>query len=180
MPPIDMETFANIFGGSVDFLRKFFPPQPTAIDFLAVSDDDGRIVVTPARPDIAIALVNPAGTIVSVVPHLVIPRIDSPLSAVIDEFEYLINRPDVSELELQKFINAHPPLVMGLDYDAVFPQVALERRDDGPLIPDFLLKLLDKAEVDLLDLKLPNAKMTSGGKNRLRFSQVVQNGIAQL
>jgi hypothetical protein len=179
MPPVNIEKLATIFGGSLDFLRPYFARHPVA-DMLAFAEDNGRIVVKPAMPDIAIALIEPAGAIVRVIPQIIVPFIQSPLSAAIDELEHLINRSDVREMELQKFMEAHPEFLTGLEYDQLFPQVALERLDNGPLVPDFLLKLIGKSEVDLLDLKLPGAKRISGKKDRLRFSQVVQDGIAQL
>jgi hypothetical protein len=54
----------------------------------------------------------------------------------VEELEMLINRPDVSERELQCFFEARPHFLSAMH--TVLPQVRLSKYDGGLLIPDFI------------------------------------------
>jgi hypothetical protein len=99
----------------------------------------------------------------------------------VEELETLINNPKVRESELQAFFEAHQDLLIGDNYRAARPHLALERDTEGPLIPDFLLEPFDQDGLaDLLELKLPSAKLIVGSPNRRRFSASVTEACAQL
>ena len=100
--------------------------------------------------------------------------------ALIDELETLINSTKLSESRLQDFFESNPEFLCGDIYESAHPHIMLQR-PEGPLIPDFALKPCNEAALcDLLELKLPNAKLIVGPGNRRRLSQAVMDACAQL
>nr|WP_238355034.1 Shedu anti-phage system protein SduA domain-containing protein [Kribbella sandramycini] len=97
----------------------------------------------------------------------------------ISELEVLINDPSVREHDLQAFFEANPQFLSGVDYDRVVPHPVLTRDEGGPLIPDFMLEVTGGA-ADVLDLKLPTARLVTGSRDRRRFGRVVQDALAQV
>lgn len=98
----------------------------------------------------------------------------------LSEFDDILNDPSAREHHFQEFFERNPQFLLGLDYERAIPHPILYREEDGPLIPDFFLQPLDNALCDVLDLKLPTAKLIVGGKNRLRLSSSLFEAVAQL
>jgi cold shock CspA family protein len=99
----------------------------------------------------------------------------------IDAFEDLVNTRGVSENALQTFLASHPHFLTGDDYASASSHIVLEREHDGPLIPDFVLKPHDpEGLADLVELKLPSAKLLIEKQNRVRLSAAVFEACAQL
>jgi Domain of unknown function (DUF4263) len=100
----------------------------------------------------------------------------------VEELESLINRPDVSEPELQKFFEAHPHFLSATH--TLLPHVRLAKHDGALLIPDFILKPIVAQQRDsrweVLDLKLPQVKLLAGRGTRAKLSSKVMNAIRQL
>jgi Domain of unknown function (DUF4263) len=101
----------------------------------------------------------------------------------VDEFEWLINREDVSEQELQRFFENHPHF-LSMSHTAM-PRVRLQRHDGSVLIPDFVLKPIFAQRRDshweVLDLKLPSVKLLSGKAiSRRKLSSHVMSAVRQL
>ncbi len=113
-----------------------------------------------------------------------IVQVASPSPFVLDirlrEFEELINWKDVSELEIQRFLEKHPEFLVGDQYSRLHSQLILDRGDRGNLIPDFFAELPHSGYFDLVDLKKPNEKLIVGGKNRRGLSAAVSSAIYQL
>nr|WP_236017537.1 Shedu anti-phage system protein SduA domain-containing protein [Roseivirga sp. E12] len=99
----------------------------------------------------------------------------------IEEFEYLINKKNVREQELHFFFEKNPDFLLFNDnYHKLRSKIVLESTE-GNLIPDFVLEPYDDYYSDLVELKLPTKKIFSGtNKNRIKYSQNVAEGIAQL
>lgn len=101
--------------------------------------------------------------------------------SLIDELEALINKPGVSESQLQSFFERNPNFLCADTYEAAYPHIVLQRQDAGPLIPDFALKPYNESALcDLLELKLPSAKLVVGPNNRKRLSARLIEACAQL
>jgi hypothetical protein len=96
------------------------------------------------------------------------------------KLEELINDPGASEQDLQNFFEEHPHLLAGGDFERVLPHPALTRTEQGSLIPDFMLEPSSEGFADVLDLKLPAARIVAGKPDRLRHSAAVSEAIAQL
>lgn len=96
------------------------------------------------------------------------------------EFERLINEKTVKEHHVQKFLERNPNFLKGLNYQNIYPQLVLERDDDGALIPDFILEPFDGAFCDILDIKLPKQKLLVGGKDRGQLAAGLHEVAAQL
>ncbi|MBX2835097.1 MAG: DUF4263 domain-containing protein [Micavibrio sp.] len=101
----------------------------------------------------------------------------------IEEFEYLINKTDTKEADLQDFFVCHPDFILFDDYKKAHSQIILSSEEFGmdKLIPDFILEP-HKPNIlsDILEIKLPKAKLVSLRKNRERFSSFVSDACAQL
>ena len=101
--------------------------------------------------------------------------------SAVDELEALINSAGVSESHLQSFFERNPTFLCGDIYETAYPHIVLQRPKVGPLIPDFALKPCNQnALCDLLELKLPSAKLVVGQDNRRRLSAAVMEAVAQL
>ena len=100
----------------------------------------------------------------------------------IDEFEWLINRPDVNEHEIQKFFESHPHFLSS--NHTPIPHVRFGKHDGTVLIPDFILKPIVAQRRDsrweVLDLKLPQVKLLAGRGSRAKLSAKVMDAIRQL
>ncbi|EPF7979260.1 Shedu anti-phage system protein SduA domain-containing protein [Vibrio harveyi] len=98
----------------------------------------------------------------------------------IKELEWLINKHNVSEHELQKFFEKNPSLIMGADHIKTHAQLSLVREDLGELRPDFFLERIDGGFCDVLDIKLPKEKLVVGKDNRRTFSSAISSAVGQL
>lgn len=103
-----------------------------------------------------------------------------PLEQDIEQLEWLINKPDVSEDDVQRFLEAKKHFLLGAEYRELHSQLALMRDGDSLLKPDFFLERIDGSLADILDLKLPTTRVVVGKKQRRRFSSGVQEAMAQL
>ena len=113
-------------------------------------------------------------------PGVIANTIGAVFSDEIKEFERLINSDDTRELHLQKFLEKHPNFLKGLNYENIYPQIILERDNDGSLRPDFILEPYDDAFCDILDIKLPNQKFFVGRKDRATLAAGLHEVAAQL
>ena len=101
--------------------------------------------------------------------------------ALVDELEALINKAGVSESQLQSFFERNPNFLCADTYETAYPHIVLQRPEAGPLIPDFALKPYNEnALCDLLEIKLPSAKLVVGSNNRKRLSAALMEACAQL
>ena len=100
----------------------------------------------------------------------------------IEQFEALINRKDVREQELQIFFEDHPYFLSLLSQPV--PHVRLRGPGGKILIPDLVLKPLATVRRDskweVLELKLPAAKLLAGKGSRRRLSRDVWKAVSQL
>lgn len=102
------------------------------------------------------------------------------MEEAVEEFEALLNDPKTGEAAFQDFFERYPQFILNDEYKKAHPQIALAR-DEGPLIPDFLLEPLDQSALcDILELKLPTAKVFVLKQSRMRFSAAVMEACAQL
>jgi hypothetical protein len=101
--------------------------------------------------------------------------------SLVEELEDLVNTPRVTERQLQEFFERNPRFLCGDAYQEARPHIILEREGSGPLIPDFVLRPHGTdALCDLLELKLPDAKLVVGRSDRRRLSSAVYEASAQL
>jgi hypothetical protein len=98
----------------------------------------------------------------------------------IEDFENLLNKENLTELEIQKFLEENPKFLYVLDYDEIRPQVCLADESGDALKPDFFLKPVGKRLWDILDIKLPNVNLVAGSANREGFSYNIHRGKSQL
>lgn len=98
----------------------------------------------------------------------------------VEEFESLLNKPNLREEEIQRFFSEHPKFLSIMDYDEVRPQISLIDESGTKLVPDFFLKPIGKNLWEILDIKLPTAKLVAGSPNRKGLSHCVHRGNAQL
>jgi hypothetical protein len=96
----------------------------------------------------------------------------------VDDLETLINSPNVKESALQRFIEAHPEVMLGGEYVRLHAQLLL-RGVGTELRPDFFVESVTGL-CDILELKLPTERIISGRIERRMFSSCVQMGIAQV
>lgn len=103
------------------------------------------------------------------------------------EFEELLTSPKVSEHDWQKFLEQHPVFLYLLgDYHdhrrevSLKPQLTIDENPDFGLRPDFLLKRIDLNLWDVLEIKLPNAKIVAGTPSRRRLSAPVISALSQI
>lgn len=98
---------------------------------------------------------------------------------IVSEFESLISMPGVKENELQNFLEYHPEFLEAMGYIRAYPHIILRENGKKDLIPDFLLELPGGRGFDILDLKLPRAKITALNPYK-RLSGEVSKAVAQL
>lgn len=119
-------------------------------------------------------------SLIVVAPHALSAGTRTVLYEQLREFEDLINSSSTREEDIHRFLEKNPSFVLGENYRKLHSKVLLEREDDGPLIPDFVLQPFDQELCDLLELKLPGEPVIVGSDNRRRFSSAVLSAVAQL
>lgn len=106
------------------------------------------------------------------------------LNELIDEFEQLINKKNVKEIELQNFFERNPDFILNDDYKIAHSKFKLTLEDgvnNNFLVPDFILEPHEPSSLcDILEIKLPNVKLFTIKKNRVRYSSAVLEVCAQL
>jgi hypothetical protein len=113
-------------------------------------------------------------------PAVIAKQTQSILRSELASFEKLIARTDVSEKEIQDWLETHPWFFKSLGFAKVYPKVVLERETDGPLIPDFILEPAANTWCEILDIKRPEPTLIAGPSDRKRFSAAVSQLQAQL
>ncbi|MCG6154066.1 DUF4263 domain-containing protein [Leptospira bandrabouensis] len=113
-------------------------------------------------------------------PTIFASKINDSQAKKIQEFTDLIKKKNVSEHELQLFLENNPFFFQALNYKTMRPQVILERDDGTSLRPDFFLQPYGSDWWEILDLKLPNKFIVVGGRDRKHFSSAVTEGLAQI
>jgi hypothetical protein len=104
----------------------------------------------------------------------------------VEQFEALINKADVTELDIQKFFEENPHFLLIARLMQALPQVRLPDDTGKLLIPDFILKpivalqRLRDSNWQVLDLKRPQAKLLAGPSDHRRFSSEVFQAITQV
>lgn len=108
-------------------------------------------------------------------------EIPLPLTTIslLSEFEEIINSPFVNEGKIQKFLEAHPEIIESLGYASCKPHVILREPNQKDLIPDFILQRPGNNGFDILDLKLPTARIAVSNPY-LRVSHEIIKALAQL
>ena len=108
------------------------------------------------------------------------PEIIDPFPAgAIGELEHLINSPNIEESSLQDFFERYPSFLLGAEYSSAFPHLTLLDAK-GKMIPDFVLSRIDTNLCDIMDIKLPTARIVTGQERRRQFSRELKDAIAQL
>jgi Domain of unknown function (DUF4263) len=157
------------------------PEKPTSEEeeALGVAIVDGRLRLIAIQPDGAVKFLDPHQGY----HHLLyIASLEAHgWKSLIEELEELINSPKVKEGQIQSFFERNPEFLVGDTYETAMPHIVLQRSGEGPLIPDFALKPSNaNALCDLLELKLPTAKLLTGRNNRRKLSSALLEACAQL
>lgn len=100
----------------------------------------------------------------------------------VDEFEALINDPEVSEDKIQEFFEKYPHFLS--EVAEALPHVRITNAHGRLIIPDFILKPRVAIERDssweMLELKLPQENVLVRKAERRRFSAKVHDGLTQI
>jgi hypothetical protein len=96
------------------------------------------------------------------------------------EFNDLLSRRSTTEPRYQRFLEEHPAFLNMLGYKQAYPKIILEREDGTSLVPDFMIEPFDQEFWDVLDIKLPTARLITGRRDRKKFSSEVHQLFGQL
>jgi hypothetical protein len=164
---ITKEAVGNLLRGEASQIAVV--PTTHGLKTMLVSEGD-PIIIAP-----------PSGLTMANMPYFSVRSKAHSWREQLERFDQLINDPSTKESDFQQFFDENWFFLSGLDYHKVIPHPVLVRDcNDGPLIPDYLLKPLDRSFCDILDLKLPTAKLIAGSKDRLRWTSKVNEAISQL
>jgi hypothetical protein len=114
-------------------------------------------------------------------PGVIARKTGTLLKSEITEFERLINKFRVKEIEIQSFLEQYPNILraLGQGYTHIYSQVVLQRDDGTSLRPDFILEPVG-GWCDILDIKIPDKQIVVGRRDRKTFSSAVHELAAQL
>lgn len=147
---------------------------------IIVLEQAGRLTALPAVRDDLVDIVAPSNALLRAVPYVVVPHLGTIWAAQLEEFEEILRNPDSPEKRFQEFFERNPHFLQGVEYKRIVAQPVLAKEEGGRLIPDFMLQPVASPHADILDLKRPETKLLVGTENRRRFSQSVQEAIAQV
>ncbi|MFD8251435.1 Shedu anti-phage system protein SduA domain-containing protein [Streptomyces werraensis] len=156
------------------------PPEPeTSEEELGIELLNGRLRLVSVQPDGSVRVVDTPGQLHNL--FYIASGEAAGWKTAVEELEDLINSPKTAERDLQRFFERNPRFLCGDTYEEARPHIVLQRDGDGPLIPDFALKPCNSnALCDLLELKLPKAKLIRVNKNRVRLTSAIMEACAQL
>jgi hypothetical protein len=162
----------------VDFLTSIHS-NSLLVEFAMVYGRDG-IEIVPYHANAVHNIETPRESILVSRPGVIAHTTRCVFSSQIQEFEQLINNRDTKERHLQDFLERNSNFLRGLNYQNIYPQLVLQRDNEGPLKPDFILEPYDDAFCDILEMKLPSQRLLVGRKDRRTFAAGVQEVVAQL
>ena len=153
--------------------------EPTGEESLGVAIINGRLRLISIQPGGTVKFLHPSNQYHGL---LYVASLEAyTWKSLVEELEELMNSTNVAEKDLQDFFEQNPQFLCGDTYETAEPHIVLQRPDAGPLIPDFALKPHNQyALCDLLELKLPSAKLVVGQDNRRRLSSALLEACAQL
>lgn len=99
---------------------------------------------------------------------------------VVDRLEWLINKHDIKESELDLFFNMYPSFILDDLHCSILPQLILLKETGGTLRPDFIVQRADSKYVDIVEIKRPIPKLVSGTFDRPILTREFAKAIAQL
>jgi hypothetical protein len=167
------------------------PERGTLPVRLEVSENDGMLLLT-LQNDVSPALnllwgsgtqfvhipTEPDGGPFGVFFH--VPTFRSRWAEQIEILRRLISDPDVTESQIQNFLERHPNFLTGFDYQRAVPQVQLQGHNEASLIPDFMLVPFDDGLADIVELKHPQHQLLVNTERYPRFSATIAGALAQL
>ena len=95
-------------------------------------------------------------------------------------FEHVLSSESTTENDIQRFLSQHPEIITSFGgYSNAHPHVLLREDGRNDMIPDYLLELPLSRTFDIVDLKLPTARLTAR-QPYIRISAELQKAVAQL
>lgn len=105
----------------------------------------------------------------------------SQLEEAIAELEWLVNNPKAKEKDFQRFFAKNKDFILNDEYKDAHSHIVLTNAGGDEMVPDFVLEPVDQGQLcDLLELKLPTARVFTLKKNRKRYTAAVHEACAQL
>lgn len=147
-------------------------------DTIGIELENGVLKPTLLKIEDASRIIYPNNQLTYTTPYIIIPQVNYYWRKALNEFEKLINSTETNESDIQRFFEINSGFLKGIDYNKVISQPILSQ-SNGDMVPDFLLCPHDKIFGDIFELKLPSHSLISGRNNRIKFSSVVENAIAQ-
>jgi hypothetical protein len=148
-------------------------------DVLGFAVIDQRIKIIPLARDSDYRFVNEKVSQI----HNILYTVGSQIrifKSAIEELEHLINSPGTHERDFHNFFIQHPDFIKGDEYASFRSKVVLET-GGNEFEADFMLEPINQKQLwDILELKLPRAKILVSEERYPIFSQPVQKAIAQL
>ncbi len=141
---------------------------------------DGKVILCPYHGHAIHDVEMKPKTVLVGRPAVIAQNTRAAFSDEIAALEELVNDATIKEHAIQKFLEEHPNFIRGLNYNNIYPQIVLERENDGSLIPDFILEPFEGGFCDILDIKLPKQRLYVGGKDRGQLAAGLHEVAAQL
>lgn len=101
------------------------------------------------------------------------------LEDAITTLERLLAEKVLGEDQYQGFLERHPVVFELLGYEEASPHVELPRKEDGPLVPDFIGRKVNKL-YDIIEIKTPDEKLLKLTKNREGLYAGMNEYLAQV
>jgi hypothetical protein len=147
---------------------------------MALTLTDGHVHVTPYHGGGLHHTTTPTDAAVLLRPARINHRYWATFQTAIEQLEALVNQPQVRESEIESLLVANPLFLRSLGYRDIYHQVVLPRTAGPNLRPDVIAEPAGSPWAEILDLKLPSAKVLVGRGDRVRMSAALSEAVAQL
>jgi hypothetical protein len=165
----------NTLSTALQIAKRYAPERDQPI--LALVERSGRIYIKPYSYRNSSTLeFDQDQSVLSIGSEIPLPVTTLEILA---EFEEILNVQNVKEETIQKFLESYPEILRSLGYASCLPHVILREHGKKDLIPDFILQRPGNNGFDILDLKLPTAKVAISNPY-LRISHEITKALAQL
>lgn len=147
---------------------------------MALTLTDGHVHVMPYHGGGLHHATTPTDSAVLLRPARVNGTYWATFETAIEQLEALVNQPKVRESEIERLLQNNPLFLNSLGYRDIYHQVVLPRTFGADLRPDVIAEPADSQWAEILDLKLPSAKVLVGRDDRAAMSAALTEAVAQL
>lgn len=157
-------------------LNKIIKP----FDNIVLLSENNRFKAYPANQFLNKQVITPSRKVIEFTPYIIIQKTYLFIHHILEEFEEMINSPNIKEDKIQRFFEKYDFFLKGIKYKKIISQpIFYKENQKGWIKPDFFLLPIKGLYGEILDLKLPQKKLIIGPKPAPQYSYYVKDALTK-